>query len=396
MKLRWFCHTLFIFLFLMLIIPVTAAEKPERLVPQKIELKSTPLKDGWVEWTIDREIPDFPERINVLAVQGDTLWVGTSFGRLLTRSSEEWIVQAQIQEVQITGIAVESPDKLWLSTSDGIRRLDRQPDQSWEVATYRQYFQGHPSFVSGSYIPGEDSRRLWGYVDDIYFPRQEKAYAPFVISKEHGLFSWSAGVWHHFLPHYGGANSEWLDLTELIPHRRPTCMLEDHQGHLWVGTAGDGLVRFNANGRKYHRRKPENNQPDGTEFSQFGFADFGCNCDRVVDLAVSEQTGVWALLASFKSGSHLAHYDGLTWSTLPLGEKTVPSCLLEIEPGVLLVGDLNYNRDQIKKVTWRTRQIEPMTGPKHGIRNLVKLADGRVFAASWWGLYEQVKQAKSE
>lgn len=395
MKLRWFCQTLFVLLFLTLTIPVTAAEKPERLVPQKIDLKSTPLKDGWIQWGTlgDPRIGAVSYRERVTALHGfqNEVWVGTSHGRLLTQSAGEWVLHGHLPQVQITGIAVESPEKLWLSTSDGIRRLDRQPDQSWEVATYRHYYQGHPAFVSGTYIPGEDARRLWGYVDDIYFPQQEKTYAPFVISKEHGLFSWSAGVWHHFLPHYGGANSEWVDLTELIPHRRPTCMREDHQGHLWIGTAGDGLVRFNANGRKYHRRKPENNQPDGSEFSQFGFADFGCNCDRVVDLAVSEQTGVWALLASFKSGSHLAHYDGLTWSTLPLGEKTVPSCLLEIEPGVLFVGDLNYNRDQIKKITWRTRQIEPMAGPEHGVRNLVKLADGRVFAASWWGLYEQTK-----
>jgi hypothetical protein len=61
--------------------------------------------------------------------------------------------------------APEGSDKVWLSTSDGIRRLDRADERNWRVSDYREYYEGHPSFVSRAYIPGEDAVRLWGCVD---------------------------------------------------------------------------------------------------------------------------------------------------------------------------------------------------------------------------------------
>ena len=110
------------------------------------------------------------------------MWVGTSHGRLLSRQDNQWTLQGTLKGIQITGIAFEGSDKVWLSTSDGIRRLDRADERTWKVSEFREYYEGHPSFVSGAYIPGEDAVRLWGYVDDIYIPRQETAYSPFAIS----------------------------------------------------------------------------------------------------------------------------------------------------------------------------------------------------------------------
>jgi hypothetical protein len=102
-------------------------------------------------------------------------------------SNDKWTLQANLERVQVTGIAVEGPDKVWLSTSDGIRRLNRDKDAR-KLTEYHTYYQGHPSFVSGGYIPGEDSVRLWGYVDRVYIPLKNRTYTPFVISTEHGLF----------------------------------------------------------------------------------------------------------------------------------------------------------------------------------------------------------------
>jgi hypothetical protein len=101
-------------------------------------------------------------------------------------------------------------------------------------------------------------------------PPKNRAYAPLAVSREHGLFSWGGynGVWHHFLPHYWGANSPWVDTRKLIRHRRPTCIVEDNQENLWVGTDGDGVLRFNVKARNYHRRDSEHNQKDGTEFTK--------------------------------------------------------------------------------------------------------------------------------
>jgi hypothetical protein len=60
-----------------------------------------------------------------------------------------------------------------------------------------------------------------------------------------------------------------LDTRELVPHRRPTCIAEDGDGNLWIGTEWDGLVRLNAQARKYHNREPEKNKKDGTEWKHY-------------------------------------------------------------------------------------------------------------------------------
>jgi hypothetical protein len=102
-------------------------------------------------------------------------------------AKDKWTLQAELKGVQITGIAFETADKLWLSTSDGIRRLSRDKEIG-QLEEYRQYYQGHPAFVSGGYIPAEDSVRPWGFVDRIYVSPKNRAYAPFAVSNEHGLF----------------------------------------------------------------------------------------------------------------------------------------------------------------------------------------------------------------
>lgn len=376
-------------------IRIATAAEPIQLIPQQLELDSSPIGDEWKQWPVIEDprtgALSYRERITALHANQNEVWVGTSRGRLLTQHAGEWALQGRLKEVQITGIAIESPDKVWLSTSDGIRGLERKKDKVWNVREYRHYYEGHPSFVSGAYIPGEDAVRLWGYVDDIYLPAQEKNYAPFVISKEHGLFSWGGygRVWHHFMPHYWGANSAWLDLRELIPNRRPTCMLKDQSDNLWVGTERDGLVRFNAKGRKYSNRDSDNNQKDGTEFSYFGADEIGCNFDRVVNLVVSKEKGIWAILSSYKTGFHIAHFDGTDWTTFAMNKSFTPACILEMKPGVLLIGDLKYRQRGLNQLTWQTKKIEKIEGPENGVREIVQLPNGRIFAASWWGLYEK-------
>ena len=181
---------------------VVLAEAPAEFVPEAIKLESKAHGGGWIEWS------GVDGRITSLSVDGQgVIWVGTSRGRVLTRSGAEWVLQAHL-DAQVTGVAVEAPNRVWLSTSDGIRLLNRPEGNRWQVTAYRVYYQGQPALVSGAYLPGVDAERLWGYVDAIYIPPRKKTYAPFVISAEHGLFSWGGyhGVWHHFLPHYWGAN----------------------------------------------------------------------------------------------------------------------------------------------------------------------------------------------
>jgi hypothetical protein len=145
------------------------AEDPKTLTPTAIELKSEPCGDGWTRWDSIGNVEGamtYRERITALAANDNDIWVGTSYDRLLNRHEDKWTLQGRLDGIQITGIAVESASKVWLSTSDGIRRLEREADQPWRINEFRDYYEGHPSFVSGGYIPGEDAVRLWGYVDD--------------------------------------------------------------------------------------------------------------------------------------------------------------------------------------------------------------------------------------
>ena len=374
---------------------VSRADDPITLTPATIELTSTPCGDGWKRrdgiGNVEGAVA-YRERLTALAAQEGDVWVGTSHGRLLSRQGNQWTLQGTLNGIQITGIAFEGSDKVWLSTSDGIRRLDRADERTWKVTEYREYYEGHPSFVSGAYIPGEDAVRLWGYVDDIYIPQQETAYSPFVISTEHGLFCWGSygGVWHHFMPHYWGANSAWLDTRDLLPHRRPTCMVEDNDSNLWIGTQWDGLVRLNAHARKYHTRNPDNNKEDGTEFSHIGVTEVGCQFDTVVDLAASGDHGVWAILTSTDGGSWLARFDGQQWETLAL--EAPARSVAEINSGIVLIGvdspSPHSGSNGLRKVTWDGKKIERLAGPEGVILDIIKLPNGQIVAASWWDLYE--------
>jgi hypothetical protein len=285
-----------------------------------------------------------------------------------------------------------------------------EPGDGWIVEPFREYYAGHPGFVSGGYMPGEDSVRLWGRVDGVFVPEKEMAYAPFVISEEHGLFTWGGyhGVWHHFLPHFWGASSEWLDTRELIPHRRPTCLAEDNDGNLWLGTDGDGIVRINAHARRFHQRDPKDNGKDGKEFTHILPEDVGCDLTRVNGISAGLDAGVWVAVAGKDKRGYVGRFHDGRWTLFELPKierKTLretkvvktewweptPLCVIEVLPGSLLVGvdnavwpaglfELNWDRK-----TWqRVHEVE------HDVHHVQLGKDGAVWAQSWWGVYRRM------
>lgn len=128
------------------------AEDPKTLAPTAIELKSEPCGDGWTRWDSignAEGVVTYRERITALAANQDDIWVGTSYGRLLTRQEDKWTLQGRLDGIQITGIALENAGKVWLSTSDGIRRLERDADEPWRSlvrlnAQARKYHNREP------------------------------------------------------------------------------------------------------------------------------------------------------------------------------------------------------------------------------------------------------------
>ena len=389
-----------------------------QLQPQSIEITAEDAGDGWQQWQVidTKRAFGFRERISALHVDaGGDLWLGTSHGRLLRRSGEDWTREVAIPRLQITGMATgqysSRPDPtenaVWLATNDGIRRLTPDAD-GWSLTEFRIYYQGHPGFVSGGYLPGEDAQRAWGYVDDIVIPRQLTAYSPFAVSTEHGLFSWGGyhGVWHHFLPHYWGANSPWLDTRELLPHRRPTCLGEDAEGNLWIGSDGDGLLRLNHSARRYYKRSPEENAQDGTEWTRFGSAEIGVNFDVVQSVKPGLDSGIWAALADRGKRRYLARLDGDAWQTLEMPRiernsyrdgkvvrqqwwEGTPLCIAETAPGVLSVGvSGTRTRSGLYTVNWDEQEFRAIKEvPTAALQ--IEVTGEMVWVQTAWGVFSR-------
>jgi ligand-binding sensor domain-containing protein len=404
-------RTLILF-FLTLLVSLNSlmAEDPERYTPAAIEIKKQPFADKWTEWRVIPEDEPFREDALITSSTLDDveqLWIGTNTGKLLKYKQGKWTQEVGLRGTQITGIAV-STDIVWLSTNDGIVRLQhpKENTDSWEVSRSRNYYQGHPAFVSGGYISGTDSSRLWGHVDGIFVSRYDTAYSPSAISEEHGLYSWSNyGVWHQFMPHYWGANSPWLDTAELIPHRRPTAMTEDRDGNLWIATEGDGLIRMNAKARKYHERDREHNAKDGTEWTRFQSQEIGCELFRVNDVSASQESGVWVSLTSLKKEQWIGRYHGDQWDLFEMPKisrqtfqgkqvvqtqtwQAVASSVCEFSPRRVLVGARDshaatglYEFDLTSKTFTRCKEI------KHDVRDVLVTPAGECWVRSWYGLF---------
>jgi hypothetical protein len=93
------------------------------LTPESIDLKATRCGSGWRKWESIGNIEGMSpgrEQLTSLAATDHDVWVGTSRGRVLTLRGDNWSLQGQLKGIQITGIAVDGPDKVWISTSDGI------------------------------------------------------------------------------------------------------------------------------------------------------------------------------------------------------------------------------------------------------------------------------------
>ena len=395
------------------------AEEPLRFAPEPIELEAVENGGGWTLWSGVANLEgsvSYRERSTSLHIAPDeSVWVGTSHGRILRYADGEWTLVGRLDGVQVTGIAAQDDDIVWLSTGDGMCRLRRPEEEDagtetdWLCDRFRHYYQGHPGFVSGGYIPGEDAVRLWGHVEGVYMPRHVTTYAPFVVSVEHGLFTWGGygRVWHHFLPHYWGANSDWLDTRELVPHRRPTCIEEDADRHLWIGTQGDGIVRMNAHARRFHEREPEENDKDGREFSTFGPAELGVDFVRVNDISTGLEGDVWAALVGTDDRRYVARFDGEDWSHVELPQikrhsirngkvvkrwwwEATPLSMAEIEPGRVLVGVENAVWPAgLFELDWKAKEFRTVKAVEHPVRTIARTENGNVWAQTWWGVYRR-------
>lgn len=86
----------------------------------------------------------------------------------------------------------------------------------------------------------------------------------------------------------------------------------------------------------------------------------------------------------------LARFDGQRWETLALDGPVRSVVETELEVMLIGVDGEKWGRYQgLQKVTWPSKRIERLPGPENVVLEIVRLPNGRVFAASWWNLYER-------
>lgn len=329
----------------------TAPQSDEAVVHEPLRLVTEPVETeppGWSAWMpFFRPNPLVSEdelRFTALEVSPDgAVWAGNRYGVLLRFGEGTWTLEVQLEgQPAITGIAFQG-DRIWLSTSEGLVRLLPE-GRSWIEKRFRERFVGEPLFVSGAYVPAEDGVQPWGRVDGVFMPSGEDAWGPFAISNDHGLYVFQSyfEIWHHFLPHFWGANSDWLDTRDLLPLRRPTCMAETECGDVWIGSEGDGLVRLRARGLRYGERDADEAAVDPSVIERHDAGRVGQSFELVRDLLAARDGGLWALLEERESVSRLAHFDGTEWEAVPLrwpssGPVSRVNDMVEPMPGRLLL-----------------------------------------------------------
>ena len=69
------------------------------------------------------------------------------------------------------------------------------------------------------------------------------------------------------------------------------------------------------------------------------------------------------------------------------------NCIAEVSPGTVYVGvDYDCHDRALVKVDWASQNVKTVPGPKYDIRQIKLMADGRIFVASWFGLYEKTSK----
>lgn len=213
--------------------------------------------------------------VPVTAVARDAkncIWIGTGGGGIHTQSADgvRDPVPFPIREKNITSLFVDSNSDLWVGTMNGLALFDRGND------TFL-YFTNNPRHADSlvdnqiSAIFEDRSRMLWiatygGGTSRFNLDRQWFAHLRFHPEKEDGLphpaiqslsDGGEDGVWigtEKGLARWDPEAATFAPVPSGFPSLRtgPSLningVLKDKNGHLWLATRGDGLIRHNREG----------------------------------------------------------------------------------------------------------------------------------------------------
>lgn len=169
--------------------------------------------DGlWTNYTLDF-------RTNALAVQGNTLWVGTSGGLLRWNLSQDSYVKYTpadgLADTQVNDVAVDSQGRVWVAHERGLSVFD---GSTW--TTYDKTNSGIPGDVVYQVVIADDGR-AW------------LISRPVASDEGLGVTVFDGTTWTTYDEHNSGLSDDAV-----------TSMAFDRNGHLWVGTTAGNVFAF--------------------------------------------------------------------------------------------------------------------------------------------------------
>jgi ligand-binding sensor domain-containing protein len=172
--------------------------------------------------------------------RGGNLWIGTAMGGLnrFDRGNEQFIHYqhdpgnaGSISDHTVIGIYEDKSGVFWVGTFEGINKFDPGKIQ---FSAYKQ-FPGNPNSLSDSYI--------WS----LYVSDSGGKQTLWIGTKIGGLnkLDRNTGKIMHYLQDPNHPKSQSSHII--------TALIEDRAGILWIGTYGDGLIKFDPEKEQFTR-----------------------------------------------------------------------------------------------------------------------------------------------
>ena len=243
------------------------------------------------------------------------LWFATQDGGASHYDGEHFTTYDQKNGLAgsiINDIYLDRDGDLWFATQEGgVSRYDGKTFVSYDtsnglisnlVHSIRQDKRGRIWLSSGeakpTYFDGEGFHTL---------PEpQTQAYLLFEDEDEHLWFS----AYNTGLALYDGEQFTTFSIDDGLAHRQVQYILEDEQRFLWMGTWGGGLSRYD--GKHWTHFTSESSSTTRTTEQK----PHGLGADRVETVLVDPQNHVW--MGTWGSG--LSRYDGKTLKTFTAGD----------------------------------------------------------------------------
>lgn len=205
-------------------------------------------------WANPRYLETLPckQVTDMLQDKDGFLWIATRNGLFRYDGASLTPYRNDLRNVQyLSGNNIkciaEQDQYIWIATTAGLDRISKSTSQSPTPALPRREGESPAQTLSPSpALPrreGVNTGVELPEVADMLVSRRGTLW----LATEDGVFAYNPKESNHFVP-YDSAHTEGVIPT----HLNAKCLLEDHLGHIWVGSWDQGLYRIDADHQLYY------------------------------------------------------------------------------------------------------------------------------------------------